>query len=77
MIEISTNNSFMEEKKYIFEVIFNDFLGINYSINFVDSLNSFIIKSSNNNNEFKLPDLFFSKLPGLSTNIIIRSRVCY
>ncbi len=76
MIEISTNYSFLEEKKYIFDVIFDEILGISYTIKFVESLDLFIVKSLNNNNEFKLPDLFFSKLDSsnyFSKNILPES----
>ena len=76
MIEISTNYSFLEEKRYIFDVIFDEILGINYTIKFIESLDLFIIKSLNNNNEFKLPDLFFSKLDSsdyFSKNILLEA----
>lgn len=51
MINIQCNKSFSEEKEYIFSVIFTEFLGLDYNLNFNDNITGFKLLL---NNESKL-----------------------
>lgn len=61
MVKIKTSDKFKAEKEYIFHVLFNEFLGINYKIEFDSSLKNFELVLTNQNSII-FEDHFFSTL---------------
>ena len=59
MLKIICSNSYMEERKYIYSVIFREFMGIEYIVQFVDSCKEKIILLINDK-EIILQDKLFS-----------------
>lgn len=59
-ITIPNNN--IKERKYILEIMFNEFLGLDYKICIEDHCSSWIIELENNNTLI-IEDHFFSKFP--------------
>lgn len=60
MIKIITNSRCLEEKKYIANILFDQFLGIECQINFEDNVGDTYIIRLPNDESFCLPDVFFS-----------------
>lgn len=60
MIEIKLPNNHIPEREYIIEIIFNEFLGLEYNLNFSDESENTIINISNGN-RIIFQDEFFSK----------------
>lgn len=61
MIAIVCNNDCISEKKYVFEIIFSEFLGLDYSIKIDDELKEKCIIIPLQSTQLILPDIFFSK----------------
>ncbi len=62
MLEVFYHKKFEEEKRYVFDVFFNDILGVEYAINFheIDEY-----KICFNNKEIVIKDSFFSEMSDL------------
>ncbi|MDB4609498.1 polysaccharide deacetylase family protein [Verrucomicrobia bacterium] len=58
VLQISTTKNQIKQKNYIFEVIFKEFLGLNYHIN-TKTEGDFLLSSTINKNSINLPDCFF------------------
>lgn len=61
MLEIVTSVNYDQEKKYIFDVIFGDFLGIDYSVRFEEKdMDRYLISMPDSAMNIILPDVFFN-----------------
>ena len=80
MITILTNNNCIREKKYVFDIIFSEFLGLDHSIEIDDGLKEQFIVIPAPSARLTLPDIFFTKaekkwlseetLPGLPLPVL-------
>lgn len=62
MIRITTSSKFKQEKEYIFFVIFKEFLGVEYEINYRGQISDYIIEIGNGN-KIIIKDCFFNNFP--------------
>ncbi|HRH51634.1 MAG TPA: polysaccharide deacetylase family protein [Panacibacter sp.] len=60
MVQIFTSAKYIPEKKYVFNVIFKEFWGIEYNLEFMEGMTDFIIGSNQIDSKVILPDIFFS-----------------
>lgn len=80
MITILTNNSCIREKKYVFDIIFSEFLGVDHSIEIDEGLTEELVIIPAPSTQLTLLDIFFTKaekkwlseetLPGLPLPIL-------
>ncbi len=61
MIVIEVPNNNIEERRYILDILLGEFLGLNYSLKVVDSLDSWIIDI--NGAKLEIEDTFFNRFP--------------
>lgn len=62
MIKVTVPNNNVIEREYIISVIMNDFLGLEFIIEYKDSCENWIIQLENNN-QVIIEDHFFNKYP--------------
>ena len=59
MIQIKCNDNSISEKKYIFDIIFLEFLGLNWELLINNSINEIQLKLNNSDDLVIMPDIFF------------------
>lgn len=60
MITIVTNNNCIREKKYVFDIIFSEFLGLDYTITIDEGLKEQFVVIPTQATQLILPDVFFA-----------------
>ena len=61
MITILTNNSCIREKKYVLDIIFSEFLGVDHSIEIDEGLTEELVIIPAPSTQLTLLDIFFTK----------------
>lgn len=63
MIKITCSGKNLPEKKYIFDIIFDEFLGIGYELNLIDLERNYVIELPNKK-QIIIQDHFWNKTNG-------------